>query len=97
MAATLPQRFQSHAPAAGKFRPEPSTAAKLTDIGTRAIFTEDHDAFRETVRKFIQEHVAPFHDKWEEKGEVPRELWLEAGKLVRLVGKPSVCLKKENA
>ena len=35
--------------------------------------------YRETVRKFFQDEVVPHHDKWEEAGEVPRDLWLAAG------------------
>ena len=27
----------------------------------------------------MQDEVVPHHDKWEEKGEVDRELWLKAG------------------
>jgi len=62
-------------------RTEPAQAATLMDIGTRSIFTEEHDMFREMVRKFYAERVVPFHDQWEEVGHVPRELWREAGEL----------------
>jgi len=37
--------------------------------------------FRETVRKFFQEEVLPYHPQWEKDGQVSRELWLKAGKL----------------
>nr|WP_276514751.1 acyl-CoA dehydrogenase family protein [Nocardia transvalensis] len=36
--------------------------------------------FRESYRKFLAQHVAPNHAKWEEQGAVDREVWLEAGK-----------------
>jgi acyl-CoA dehydrogenase len=46
----------------------------------RDLFTEDHDAFRRTVRGFYERHVIPFHKEWEEAGIVDRGVWLEAGK-----------------
>ena len=33
--------------------------AKLTDIGSRTLFGSEQDAFRETVRKFIQKEIIP--------------------------------------
>jgi acyl-CoA dehydrogenase len=45
----------------------------------RTLFGEDHDLWRETVRRFIEKEIVPFHDQWEKDGVVPRELWLKAG------------------
>src|SRR6201981_3813277 len=45
----------------------------------RTLFNEDHEAFRDTVRKFIDKEIAPYHAQWEEDGIVPRELWRKAG------------------
>ncbi len=46
----------------------------------RSIFTEEHDAFRQMVRGFMETEVAPFHEEWENgPGIVPRELWKKAG------------------
>jgi acyl-CoA dehydrogenase len=45
----------------------------------RELFNEDHEAFRTTVRRFIDKEIAPHHAQWEEAGAVPRELWLKAG------------------
>nr|XP_020746787.1 long-chain specific acyl-CoA dehydrogenase, mitochondrial isoform X3 [Odocoileus virginianus texanus] len=64
----------------GEERLETSSAKKLTDIGTRRIFSLEHDIFRESVRKFFQEEVIPYHAEWEKAGEVSRELWGKAGK-----------------
>ena len=47
----------------------------------RPIFTADHEAFRDTVKRFIEEHVTPFHAEWEKAGQVPRSLWTKAGEL----------------
>ena len=45
----------------------------------RELFHEDHEAFRDTVRKFIAKEIAPYHAQWEVDGIVPRDLWLKAG------------------
>jgi long-chain-acyl-CoA dehydrogenase len=66
---------------AAPFRPEPHSAKNLMDIGTRRIFSEEHDMFREAVRKFFQTEVVPFHEQWEKDGQVSRECWLKAGEL----------------
>ena len=47
----------------------------------RTIFSAEHEAFRDTVRRFIAEHVMPFHAEWEKEGQVPRSLWIKAGQL----------------
>ncbi|CAM3968936.1 acyl-CoA dehydrogenase family protein [Bordetella tumulicola] len=47
----------------------------------RPFFTEAHDAFRDTVRRFIEKEIAPHHAQWEIDGKVPRELWQRAGEL----------------
>ncbi len=45
----------------------------------RRIFDEEHDAFREVVRRFMETEVVPHHDRWEAEGIVPREVWKKAG------------------
>ncbi|WP_182359644.1 acyl-CoA dehydrogenase family protein [Tomitella gaofuii] len=47
----------------------------------RTLFDDDHKLFRESYRGFLAEHVAPFHDQWEDDNIVDREVWVEAGKL----------------
>ena len=54
-------------------------AESLLQIGTRSIFEQEHDLYRESCRKFYNDEVVPFHNEWEKKGEVPRELWKKAG------------------
>uniref|UniRef100_A0AAR2LP47 Long-chain specific acyl-CoA dehydrogenase, mitochondrial n=1 Tax=Pygocentrus nattereri TaxID=42514 RepID=A0AAR2LP47_PYGNA len=61
------------------FRPETSMARTMMDIGTRRIFSEEHDLFRENVRRFFREEVVPYHAEWEKAGQVSRELWEKAG------------------
>ena len=45
----------------------------------RKLFSSDHDMFRDSVRRFIDKEITPFHAEWEAAGEVPRELWHKAG------------------
>ncbi|RSY79323.1 acyl-CoA dehydrogenase [Sphingomonas koreensis] len=45
----------------------------------RRIFREEHEMWRETVRRFVEKEIVPLHAQWEEEGIVPRELWLKAG------------------
>ncbi len=45
----------------------------------RPLFEAEHEAFRQTVRTFLEREVVPFHDQWEKDGIVPRELWKKAG------------------
>lgn len=45
----------------------------------RKLFKEEHEMFRETVKKFIDREIRPYHYEWEEKGIVPRDLWNKAG------------------
>jgi acyl-CoA dehydrogenase len=47
----------------------------------RTIFTSDHESFRDTVRRFIENEVTPNHADWEKAGQVPRSLWKKAGEL----------------
>jgi acyl-CoA dehydrogenase len=45
----------------------------------RTLFNADHEAFRDSFRRFVEKEVAPFHDGWEEQGYVDREVWRAAG------------------
>ncbi|MCS7072861.1 MAG: acyl-CoA dehydrogenase family protein [Bacteroidia bacterium] len=45
----------------------------------RTLFNQEHELFRESVRKFMEKEVAPFHSQWEKEGQVSREVWLKAG------------------
>jgi alkylation response protein AidB-like acyl-CoA dehydrogenase len=45
----------------------------------RTLFSEEHDLFRETVRRFVEREIMPFHAQWEHDGIVPRDVWLKAG------------------
>ncbi len=46
----------------------------------RSLFNPDHEAFRDSFRRFMEKEVAPHHERWEEQGYVDREVWLKGGK-----------------
>lgn len=45
----------------------------------RTLFDDGHEAFRETVRRFIAKEIEPHYSTWEKDGIVSREVWLAAG------------------
>ena len=45
----------------------------------RAIFSEEHELFREQVRRFCEKEVAPHIRDWERAGTTPREFWRRCG------------------
>ena len=45
----------------------------------RNLFNTEHEAFRETVRKFYAKEVVPNIEKYEQQQHVDRELWNKAG------------------
>jgi len=51
----------------------------MLQIAHRTAYNEDHEAFRETVRKVFAEHMEPHLDQHEEEGIVPRTAWKALG------------------
>ncbi|MDE2012340.1 MAG: acyl-CoA dehydrogenase family protein [Alphaproteobacteria bacterium] len=49
------------------------------------LYTEDHRAWRETLRKFIEAEMMPHVNEWDEAGEFPRSLYKKAA-AVGLIG-----------
>ncbi|MFM5915794.1 MAG: acyl-CoA dehydrogenase family protein, partial [Chakrabartia godavariana] len=47
----------------------------------RTCYTEDHEAFRSTVRQFVAKEIEPNADKWDAEGLVPKDVWPKAGEL----------------
>ena len=45
----------------------------------RTLFNADHEAFRDSFRKFVEKEIAPHHEAWEEQGFVDRAVWSKAG------------------
>lgn len=46
-----------------------------------ACFREDHQQFREMVRRFVDKEILPFADAWDEAGSFPRALYGRAAEL----------------
>jgi acyl-CoA dehydrogenase len=44
-------------------------------------YTEDHDAWRATLRRWLEKEVFPYVDEWDEAGEFPRELYKKAAEI----------------
>ncbi|MNY91498.1 Acyl-CoA dehydrogenase [compost metagenome] len=51
----------------------------LHNMLPRNLFNAEHEAFRETVRKFYAKEVVPNIEKYEQQQHVDRELWNKAG------------------
>ncbi len=45
----------------------------------RDIYNEDHEAFRESARTWLERSVIPNNEKYIQDKSLPREFWLEAG------------------
>lgn len=45
----------------------------------RTLFSQEHEMFRDSVRRFMERELAPHHEEWEEAGQVPRWAWKRAG------------------
>jgi acyl-CoA dehydrogenase len=45
----------------------------------RTLFSADHEAFRDSFRRFMEREIAPHHEAWEEQGFVDRAVWNKAG------------------
>ncbi|OUY06531.1 acyl-CoA dehydrogenase family protein [Acinetobacter populi] len=53
----------------------------LANMLPRHLFDAEHEAFRETVRRFYQKEVVPNIEKYEQQQHVDRNLWNKAGEL----------------
>ena len=49
------------------------------DVAGRTAYTEDHEAFRGSVRSFIKAEVVPHIERWDEAGIIEKEIWPKAG------------------
>ena len=45
----------------------------------RTLFSPEHEEFRTSFRRFLEKEVLPYHEAWEERGYVDREVWQKAG------------------
>jgi len=47
----------------------------------RTLFSEEHEAFRDVVRRFVDREVVPNYRSWEDAGSVPRDAWRKGGEI----------------
>lgn len=45
----------------------------------RTLYAEEHEIYRQSVRRFVEKEIAPHHEQWERDRMVSREAWLKAG------------------
>jgi len=53
----------------------------LDTVAGRQAYTEDHEAFRQTVRSFLSKEGQPFADQWNKDRLVPKSFWRQAGEV----------------
>src|SRR5512133_2208279 len=56
-----------------------ATASGEHPMIERTLFSPDHEAFRDSFRRFVEKEIAPHHEAWEEQGYVDRAVWNNAG------------------
>ncbi len=45
----------------------------------RTLFGSEHETFRDSVRRFMDEEVKPNDERWQEQGYADRDVWKKAG------------------
>lgn len=45
----------------------------------RTLFTEEHEMFRDSFRRFVEKEIVPFHERWERDGKVDKAMFRAAG------------------
>ena len=45
------------------------------------IFSSEHEQFRDQLKKFFADKVAPYAEEWDDKREIPRSIWKEMGEM----------------
>ncbi len=45
----------------------------------RYYFTQEHELFRDSLRKFLEKEVLPYIEEWEAQQQVPKSLWRKFG------------------
>jgi len=51
----------------------------MLDTSRRTAFSEEHELFRDQVRRFLERELVPHLDRWEEQGIIDRTFWNKAG------------------
>ena len=51
----------------------------MIPVATRFAYSEEHESFRDQVRRFLEREVAPNLERWDREGIVDRKFWLACG------------------
>lgn len=51
----------------------------MLNTAGRALYSSDHDAFRDSLRRFMAREYLPYLYQWEAEGIIPRSFWMAAG------------------
>ena len=51
----------------------------MLDLSRRFAFNQEHDLFRDQVRRFFERELVPHLDRWEAQGEIDKAFWRKAG------------------
>jgi acyl-CoA dehydrogenase len=51
------------------------------DSLARTVYSDDHEAFRQTVRQFVAKEIEPNAAQWDAQGLIPKDIWPQAGAL----------------
>jgi acyl-CoA dehydrogenase len=54
-------------------------------------YSEEHEVFRASIRRFVEREIEPYITEWDEAGEFPREIYKKAGE----VGLLQICYPEE--
>ncbi len=49
------------------------------------LFSEEHELFRDSLRRFLEKEAAPYYEQWEKEREIPRAFWRKMGQQGYLV------------
>ncbi|NNM76871.1 acyl-CoA dehydrogenase [Sphingomonas sp. ID1715] len=53
----------------------------MLDSHARTVYTPDHEAFRQTVRSWLQKEAVPHVERWEANGIVDKDIWQKGGEI----------------
>ncbi|HYZ49205.1 MAG TPA: acyl-CoA dehydrogenase family protein [Sphingomonas sp.] len=53
----------------------------MLETHTRTVYTPEHEAFRQTVRAWLQKEAVPHIARWDEQGIVDKDIWLKGGEI----------------
>jgi alkylation response protein AidB-like acyl-CoA dehydrogenase len=51
----------------------------MLDLSRRTAFSDEHNLFRDQVRRFLERELVPHLDRWEEQGIIDRDFWQKSG------------------